>query len=177
MQADVHTNNGFFRAAVPSGASTGIHEAAELRDGDAKRYLGKGVKTAARNVSEALDKRLKGFDVTAQGAIDAAMIELDGTPNKSKLGANAILAVSLAVAKAGAAATQRPLYRHFAHLAGREKVNMPVPFANVINGGVHASNALAMQEFMVRRLLRWKAYTVDGRQRIRTSNVHRTAST
>jgi enolase len=148
LQADVYTDIGLFRAAVPSGASTGIHEAVELRDGDASRYLGKGVRKAVNNVNTILSSKLAGFDVTAQEEVDAAMIEIDGTPNKAKLGANAILAVSIAVAKAGAAASRQPLYRHFAHLAGREKVVMPVPFANVINGGCHASNALAMQEFM-----------------------------
>lgn len=127
----------------------GIHEAVELRDGDAKRYGGKGVLKAVSSINDVFSSKLKGFDVTQQKKIDAAMIELDGTANKGKLGANAILAVSLAVAKAGAAARGVPLYRHFAHLAGRDKVTMPVPMANVLNGGVHASNALAMQEFMV----------------------------
>ena len=149
MQADVYTGMGLFRAAVPSGASTGIHEAAELRDGDSGRYGGKGVLKAVASVNGVLSSKLKGFDVTAQASVDAAMCELDGTANKTKLGANAILAVSMAVAKAGAAAAKKPLYRHFAHLAGREALVMPVPFANVINGGVHASNALAMQEFMI----------------------------
>ena len=144
----MYTDSGLFRAAVPSGASTGIHEAAELRDGGA-RYQGKGVLKAVAAVNGELAACLKGRDVSRQGEIDGAMIELDGTANKSRLGANAILAVSMAVSKAGAAAAKVPLYRHFAHLAGRSEVIMPVPFANVINGGVHASNALAMQEFML----------------------------
>jgi enolase len=127
----------------------GIHEAVELRDGDSKKYGGKGVLKAVANVDTIINAKLKGVDVTDQKKVDRIMIEADGTENKSKLGANAILAVSLAVAKAGAAASKVPLYRHFAHLAGRDNVVMPVPFANVINGGVHASNALAMQEFMV----------------------------
>jgi enolase len=130
-----------------------VHEAVELRDGDKSRYAGKGVSKAVAAVNTVLASKLKGFDVKEQKKIDAAMIEIDGTPNKGKLGANAILAISLAVAKAGAAANKTPLYMHFAHLAGRDKVMLPVPMANVINGGVHASNALAMQEFMVRRLV------------------------
>ena len=138
-----------FRAAVPSGSSTGIHEAVELRDGDKKRYGGKGVLKAVSAVNTTLNTKLKGFDVTSQKAIDEAMIALDGTPNKGKFGANAILAVSLAVAKAGAAAKKAPLWRHFADLAGKTKVVLPVPALNIINGGKHAGNKLAMQEFMI----------------------------
>ena len=149
VEADVTTRQGVFRAAVPSGSSTGIHEAVELRDGDKQKYGGKGVLKAVGNVNGELAKALKGHDVTAQGAIDAAMCALDGTPNKGRLGANATLAVSLAVAKAGAAATKRPLYAHFAALAGRAGNVLPVPAMNVINGGKHAGNALAMQEFMI----------------------------
>lgn len=121
----------------------------ELRDGDKKRYGGKGVLKAVANVNTTLSTKLKGFDVTKQAVVDNAMLEIDGTPNKGKLGANAILAVSLAVSKAGAAAKKMPLYRHFGELAGREAVRMPVPALNIINGGKHAGNKLAMQEFMI----------------------------
>jgi hypothetical protein len=124
----------------------------ELRDGDKARYGGKGVTKAVANVNGVIAPKLKGFDVTKQKDVDAAMIALDGTENKGKLGANAILAVSLAVAKAGAAAAGVPLYRHFAALAGRDKLVLPVPVMNVINGGKHAGNALAFQELMVRAL-------------------------
>jgi len=120
----------------------------ELRDGDKKRFGGKGVLKAVANVG-ALSAAVKGLDVTKQGAIDAAMIAADGTPNKGKLGANAILAVSLAAAKAGAAAAGVPLYRHFAGLAGKSSLVLPVPACNIINGGSHAGNKLAMQEFMI----------------------------
>jgi enolase len=138
-----------YRAAVPSGSSTGIHEAVELRDGDKARFGGKGVLKAVAAVNTTLNGKMKGFDVTQQKAVDEAMIALDGTPNKGKLGANAILAVSLAVAKAGAAAKKVPLYRHFAELAGKTRVVLPVPALNIINGGKHAGNKLAMQEFMI----------------------------
>jgi enolase len=151
-EADIVTKDGIFRAAVPSGASTGIHEAVELRDGDKKRYMGKGVLKAVANVSGPINDRLKGFDVTKQKDIDEAMLALDGTANKAKLGANAILAVSLAAAKAGAAAKKVPLYKHFASLAGNDPdgpLLLPIPMSNVINGGVHAANALAPQEFML----------------------------
>lgn len=148
MEADVVTTTGTFTAAVPSGASTGVHEAVELRDGDKARYAGKGVLKAVANVGIIADA-LKGADVTQQAQLDERMIKLDGTPNKGKLGANAILAVSLAIAKAGAAEKRVPLYRHFADLAGRTEVVLPVPFMNVINGGKHAGNALPMQEFMI----------------------------
>lgn len=148
VEVDVFTEQGRFRASVPSGASTGIHEAVELRDGDAKRYKGKGVLKAVANV-ETIGQKLKGFDVTKQGEIDKLMIELDGTNNKGKLGANAILGVSLAVAKAGAASKKIPLYQHFADLAGNKDLLLPVPSFNVINGGSHAGNRLAFQEFMI----------------------------
>lgn len=137
-----------FRASVPSGASTGLHEAVELRDGG-KAYLGKGVTKAVNYVNKVIGKALLGHDVTDQAGIDRAMIELDGTPNKSKLGANAILGVSLAVSKAGAAAAGLPLYAHYAALAGNSRISLPVPSLNVINGGSHAGNGLAMQEFMI----------------------------
>ncbi|KAL4659947.1 beta-enolase [Arapaima gigas] len=137
VEVDLYTTKGLFRAAVPSGASTGVHEALELRDGDKTRYLGKG---------EDIEKRL---NVVDQEKIDKLMLELDGTENKSKFGANAILGVSLAVCKAGAAEQGVPLYRHIANLAGHKDVILPVPAFNVINGGSHAGNKLAMQEFMI----------------------------
>lgn len=139
-----------FRASVPSGASTGAYEAVELRDGG-DRYLGKGVLKAVSNVNEILGPAIVGMDVTHQETIDKKMLELDGTPNKAKMGANAILGVSLAVAKAGAAAKKVPLYQHFADLAGNDlkQFTMPVPCFNVINGGSHAGNKLAFQEYFV----------------------------
>ncbi len=139
-----------FRASVPSGASTGAYEAVELRDGGS-RYLGKGVLKAVGNVNDILGPAVKGMDVTDQEAIDNMMIQLDGTPNKANMGANAILGVSLAVSKAGAAAKKVPLYQHYADLAGNtlEKFTMPVPCFNVINGGSHAGNKLAFQEYFV----------------------------
>ncbi len=134
------------RAAVPSGASTGEHEAVELRDGDPKRYGGKGVTEAVRNVNEVIGPRLEGMTATDQIAVDAEMLELDGTPNKSKLGANAILSVSLAVARAAAQDVGLPLYRY---LGGPLARVLPVPMLNILNGGVHASNNVDVQEFMV----------------------------
>ncbi|KAL5252991.1 hypothetical protein ACHWQZ_G015678 [Mnemiopsis leidyi] len=151
VEVDVTTNAGLFRGAVPSGASTGIYEALEMRDGDKAHYMGKGVKNAVDNVNNVIAPALiaKQLNVTEQTLIDNFMLELDGTENKSKLGANAILGVSLAVCKAGAAEKGVPLYRHIAQLAGNEKVVLPVPAFNVINGGSHAGNKLAMQEFMI----------------------------
>lgn len=134
------------RAAVPSGASTGEHEAVELRDGDRSRYLGKGVEKAVGNVTGAIAGRLKGRDASDQEAIDRALIDLDGTPNKSKLGANAILGVSVACAKASAAEKGVPLYRY---LGGAEAHLLPVPMMNIINGGTHADNNVDLQEFMI----------------------------
>lgn len=150
VEVEVSTEDGVFRASVPSGASTGAYEAVELRDGG-DRYLGKGVLKAVSNVVDILGPAVKGMDVTDQKGIDGAMIQLDGTPNKAKLGANAILGVSLAVAKAGAAAKKVPLYQHFADLAGNDlkQFTMPVPCFNVINGGSHAGNKLAFQEYFV----------------------------
>jgi enolase len=133
-------------ASVPSGASTGQHEAVELRDGDPKRYQGKGVLRAAANVRTVIQKALLGFNAGDQAGIDQRMIELDGTPNKSKLGANAILGVSMAVARAAAAAENVQLYRF---LGGPDARRMPVPMMNVINGGKHADNLLDFQEFMI----------------------------
>ena len=151
VEVDLTTSKGTFRAAVPSGASTGIYEALELRDKDPKRYKGKGVLKAVKNVNEIIGPALvaKNVDVTQQAAVDAIMLELDGTENKSKLGANAILGVSLAVCKAGAAHKGVPLYRHIADLSGNAEVVLPCPAFNVINGGSHAGNKLAMQEFMI----------------------------
>ena len=141
-----HTDKGTGRAIVPSGASTGVHEAVELRDGDPKRYGGKGVLKAVANVEGEIAHRLKDFDVSDQEAIDQAMIELDGTPNKSRLGANAILGVSLAVAHAAAGARGVPLYRN---LGGEGASLLPLPMANILNGGVHADTSVDLQEFMV----------------------------
>lgn len=151
VEVDLTTELGTFRAAVPSGASTGIYEALELRDKDPKRFLGKGVEKAVSNINDILGPALiaKNLDVTKQGDIDRLMLDLDGTDNKTELGANAILGVSLAVCKAGAAHKKVPLYRHIADLAGNSNVVLPCPAFNVINGGSHAGNKLAMQEFML----------------------------
>ncbi|GAA5863846.1 hypothetical protein JCM3774_001176 [Rhodotorula dairenensis] len=152
VEVDVTTDKGLFRAAVPSGASTGIHEAVELRDGDKSKYLGKGVFKAVANVNDVLGPKLieANLDITNQEAVDKLLIDLDGTPNKGKLGANAILGVSTAVAKAAAAEKGVPLYVHLADLAGvKAPYILPVPAMNVINGGSHAGNALAFQEFMI----------------------------
>jgi enolase len=134
------------RASVPSGASTGEHEAVELRDGDLKRYGGKGVKEAVRNVNEVIGPRLEGMEATDQISIDGELLELDGTPNKSNLGANAILSVSLAVARAAAEDVGLPLYRY---LGGPMAHVLPVPMMNILNGGAHASNNVDAQEFMI----------------------------
>jgi enolase len=151
VEVDLVTDLGLFRAAVPSGASTGIHEALELRDKEANNWLGKGVQKAVSNVNDTLGPAVlkSGLDETQQEAIDKLMNDLDGTENKSKFGANAILGVSLAVCKAGAAKKGVPLYRHIADLAGNKEIILPVPAFNVINGGEHAGNMLAMQEFML----------------------------
>ncbi len=149
IEADVFTEDGMFRAMVPSGASTGIYEAVELRDGDKARYNGKGVLTAVENVNRKIAPALIGMDPCEQGDIDNKMIKLDGTENKGKLGANAILAVSMAVCRAGAASQKIPLYRYIAKLCNSNEFVMPVPSFNVINGGKHAGNKLAMQEFMI----------------------------
>ncbi len=133
-------------AAVPSGASTGAHEAVELRDGDKSRYGGKGVLTAVRNVNETIREAIIGLDAVDQVMLDEIMIELDGTPNKGKLGANAILGVSLAVAKAAASVQQQPLYRYLGGVSAR---TLPVPMMNILNGGKHADNSTDMQEYMI----------------------------
>jgi enolase len=147
IEVDVITENGVLgRAAVPSGASTGAHEAVELRDGDKDKYLGKGVLKAIENVNDTLAAELIGFSVFEQNLIDKIMIEADGTPNKSNLGANAILGVSLAVAKAAAAELGMPLYRY---VGGVNANTLPVPMMNIINGGSHADNSIDFQEFMI----------------------------
>ena len=147
VEADIHLTSGIMaRAAVPSGASTGEHEAMELRDGEKDRYLGKGVRQAVQHVEETIAPALKGMDATDQLAIDATMIELDGTPNTANLGANAILAVSMAAARAGAASANMPLYRY---LGGPLSRVLPVPMMNIVNGGAHATNTVDFQEFMV----------------------------
>lgn len=147
VEVDVITSNGVLgRAAVPSGASTGAHEAAELRDGDKKKYMGKGVLKAVKNVNGTIAEELIGLEVFDQNLIDKIMIELDGTPNKAKLGANAILGVSLAVAKAAAMEAGQSLFRY---VGGVNANTLPVPMMNILNGGSHADNAIDFQEFMV----------------------------
>jgi enolase len=147
IEAEVVTDEGVVgRAAVPSGASTGAHEAVEMRDNDKKKYAGKGVLKAVQNVNEKIAPALTGYDVTQQAAIDGEMLSLDGTPNKSKLGANAILAVSLAVARAAAEEADLPLYRY---IGGTNARTLPIPMMNILNGGAHADNKIDFQEFMV----------------------------
>lgn len=147
IEVDVFTSNGIMgRAAVPSGASTGIHEACELRDGDKTLYNGKGVLKAIQNVNKVLAEELKGYFVTEQNEIDAKMIELDGTPNKSNLGANAILGVSLAIANAAAQESGSYLFRY---VGGVNANTLPIPMMNIINGGSHADNSIDFQEFMI----------------------------
>ena len=147
IEVDVTTDDGARgRAAVPSGASTGIHEAVELRDNDKKVYVGKGVLQAVNNVNEIISEAITGFDVTQQAAIDQALLDLDGTANKGKLGANAILAVSMAVAKAAAEEAGVPLYRY---IGGTNARTLPVPMMNILNGGAHADNKIDFQEFMI----------------------------
>src|SRR5664279_1861767 len=147
IEVDILTENEFLgRAAVPSGASTGVHEAVELRDEDKKVYGGKGVLKAVKNVNDLLSDKLIGWDVADQTGIDRAMIALDATENKSALGANAILAVSLAVAKAAALEANLPLYRY---IGGTNAKILPIPMMNILNGGAHADNKIDFQEFMV----------------------------
>ncbi|XP_058189848.1 enolase 1, chloroplastic isoform X1 [Rhododendron vialii] len=148
VEVDLVTDD-LFRSAVPSGASTGIYEALELRDGDKSVYGGKGVLNAVKNINEILGPKLVGVDVRNQAEVDSLMLEIDGTPNKSKLGANAILGVSLSVCRAGAGAKGIPLYKHIQEISSTKELVMPVPAFNVINGGSHAGNSLAMQEFMI----------------------------
>ncbi len=168
VEVDVTLEDGSFgRAAVPSGASTGVHEAVELRDGDKARFLGKGVLKAVESVNGEIFDAISGLDAEEQVAIDEAMIELDGTPNKARLGANAILGVSLAVAKAAADAAKLPLYRY---VGGTQARVLPTPMMNIINGGVHADNPIDFQEFMilpvgaesVKEAVRWGAEVFHG---------------
>jgi enolase len=165
-------DGGFGRAAVPSGASTGVHEALELRDGDEDRYLGKGVEQAVDNINEKISPELYGWEALDQEGIDAFMLELDGTPNKSNLGANAILGVSLAVAKAAAMSTGQPLYRYLGGVSAR---TLPVPMLNILNGGAHTGwQTTDFQEFMVmpvgaesfREGLRWGAEIYHGLKKV-----------
>lgn len=147
IEVDVTTEDGHFgRAAVPSGASTGKHEAVELRDNDKSVYMGKGVLQAVNNVNDIIAEELIGWEVTDQAGIDKFLIQLDGTPNKAKLGANATLAVSMAVAKAAAEESNQPLYRY---LGGVNAFTLPIPLMNIINGGAHADNKIDFQEFMI----------------------------
>ena len=172
VECDVLLESGVMgRAAVPSGASTGSREAVELRDGDAKRYLGKGVLRAVEHVNQEIAEAVMGLDAAEQAFLDHTLIELDGTDNKSRLGANATLAVSMAVARAAAEESGLPLYRYF---GGMNAVQLPVPMMNVINGGAHANNNLDIQEFMIipvgapnlREALRWGAETFHALKKI-----------
>jgi len=165
VEVDVTLADGSFgRAGVPSGASTGSHEAVELRDGDAKRYGGKGVLKAVKNVNEDIQKKLKG-KIWNQKTLDQAMIDLDGTPNKGKLGANAILGVSIAFAKAMAVSEKKPLWKYFKDISKNKEIRLPVPMMNILNGGSHAENSTDLQEFMImptgaktfREALQWGA--------------------
>jgi len=181
VEADVITCDGIVgRAAVPSGASTGTKEAVELRDGDKKKWGGKGVLKAVANVNEKISKELKGMDCADQVALDMKMIEIDGTPNKSKLGANAILAVSMAAAKAAAITHGLPLYRY---LGGTNAKELPVPMANVINGGAHADSNVDIQEFMIMPVgapsfseaMRWGAETFHALKSVLKGKGYNTA--
>lgn len=147
VEVDVYSDTGFMgRAAVPSGASTGVHEAVELRDGDKSRFMGKGVLKAVNNINTVLCEELRGFDIADQNLIDAAMIQIDGTENKSNLGANAIIGVSMAVAKTAALESDQPLFRY---IGGVNANTLPAPMMNILNGGSHADNKIDIQEFMV----------------------------
>ncbi|MFC4640091.1 phosphopyruvate hydratase [Deinococcus hohokamensis] len=179
VEAEVHLDSGYQgRAIVPSGASTGTHEALELRDGG-ERYLGKGVQQAVRNVEEALGPAIVGLDASEQAAIDAALMAVDGTPNKGNLGGNAILAVSLATARAAAEELGVPLYRY---LGGSNAKTLPVPMMNLINGGAHADNSVDFQEFMVmpvgapsfREALRYGAETFHTLKKVLASRGYNT---
>jgi enolase len=181
VEADVYLADGSFgRAAVPSGASTGEHEAVELRDGDKNRYLGKGTLKAAGHINGEIAKALEGKPAARQAAIDAAMLEVDGTPNKAKLGANAILAVSMATARAAAMSQKTPLYRY---LGGVGACVLPVPMMNIINGGAHADNSVDIQEFMVAPFgaptfsesLRWGVEVFHTLKKVLSKKGHSTA--
>ena len=184
VEADVVLENGLTgRAAVPSGASTGEYEAVELRDGDKSRYQGKGVETAVKNVNTGIAKALEGKDALDQKAIDQLMLDLDGTPNKGRLGANGILAVSMAVCRAAAEAQQIPLWKHIGGLHKNTRFSLPVPMANVINGGKHADNKIDFQEFMIAPTgaptfsegLRWITEIFHGLKSILKKKGHVTA--
>ncbi|WP_394649483.1 phosphopyruvate hydratase [uncultured Deinococcus sp.] len=180
VEAEVHLDSGFHgRAIVPSGASTGAHETLELRDGDKARYLGKGVLKAVQNVNEALGPAVVGLDASDQNLIDATLLATDGTPNKGKLGGNAILAVSLATARAAANELDIPLYRY---LGGSNAKTLPVPMMNVINGGAHADNSVDFQEFMImpvgaptfREALRYGAETFHTLKKVLSAKGYNT---
>ena len=181
VEVDVILSNGIIgRAAIPSGASTGENEAVELRDGDKKRFMGKGVLKAVENVKGIIAKNVRGMSVFNQVALDKKMIELDGTPNKAKLGANAILGVSLAAAKAAAMAAGLPLYRY---IGGTNAKELPVPMLNVLNGGKHADNNVDLQEFMIvplgassfREAIRWASETFHSLKAVLKSKGLNTA--
>jgi enolase len=185
VEADVRVEGGAIgRAAVPSGASTGEHEAIELRDGDKSRYLGKGVLKAVAHVNGAIAKAVTGLDAADQHALDRKMIEADGTPNKSNFGANAILAVSMAAARAAAAQLGQPLYKYLARYSSDSSANtLPVPMMNIVNGGAHADNSVDLQEFMVMPLgasnlgeaLRWGVEVFHQLKSVLKKNGYSTA--
>jgi enolase len=185
VEADVRLADGSFgRAAVPSGASTGEHEAMELRDGDPSRYLGKGVEKAVAHVNSEIAEAVMGADGADQRALDRRMVEADGTPNKSRLGANAILAVSMAAARAAAAQAKQPLYKYLARYSTNSAANtLPVPMMNILNGGAHADNSVDVQEFMVmplgaptfREALRWGVEVFHNLKTVLKKNGYSTA--
>ena len=185
VEADVRLEGGITgRAAVPSGASTGEHEAIELRDADKSRYLGKGVLKAAGHINSEIAKAVVGLDASDQRALDARMIEADGTPNKSKFGANAILAVSMAAARAAATAAGKPLYKYLAQYSTDHSANtLPVPMMNILNGGAHADNSVDVQEFMVmpvgapsfHEALRWGVEVFHNLKAVLKKNGYSTA--
>ena len=185
VEADVRLEGGVTgRAAVPSGASTGEHEAIELRDADKSRYLGKGVLKAAGHINGEIAKAVAGLDAADQRALDARMIEADGTPNKSKFGANAILAVSMAAARAAATAAGKPLYKYLAQYSTDHSANtLPVPMMNILNGGAHADNSVDVQEFMVmpvgassfHEALRWGVEVFHNLKAVLKKNGYSTA--
>jgi enolase len=185
VEADVRLEGGAFgRAAVPSGASTGEHEANELRDGDKSRYLGKGVLKAVGHANAEIAKAVTGMDASDQHTVDRRMIEADGTPNKSKFGANAILAVSMAAARAAAASVGQPLYKYLARFSSDASANtLPVPMMNILNGGAHADNSVDVQEFMVMPLgapnfheaLRWGVEVFHNLKSVLKKNGYSTA--
>ncbi|KAG0477446.1 hypothetical protein HPP92_014287 [Vanilla planifolia] len=149
VEVDLHTNKGMYRASSPSGMSTGMYEAVEVRDGDKGKYLGRSVKKAVKNINEKISEALIGMDPALQSHIDQAMMDLDKTENKAEVGANAMLAVSIAACKAGAAEKEVPLYKHIADLFGKGDLVLPIPAITVIGGGSHAWNNLAVQEIMI----------------------------